>query len=115
MDIHVLALVATTTLERNINQKEQKMDEDMKIKQHPTAAKFFDITQRLFSLFLSTALPAITTGAIIGVSVTKSAMMAGAMAVISVIQKLATASVDGVLTSEEVRQAFGTNTGKKKK
>ena len=91
------------------------MDQDMKIKQHPTAAKFFDIGQRLFSLFLSTALPAITTGAVIGVSVTKSAMMAGAMAVITVVQKLAAASVEGVLTSEEVRQAFGASNGKKKK
>jgi len=46
--------------------------------------------------------------------VTKSAMMAGAMAVITVVQKLAAASVDGVLTSEEVRQAFGASNGKKK-
>lgn len=91
------------------------MDQDMKIKQHPTAAKFFDIGQRLFSLFLSTALPAITTGAVIGVSVAKSAMMAGAMAVITVVQKLAAASVDGVLTSEEVREAFGSKTVKNKK
>jgi hypothetical protein len=91
------------------------MDQDMKINQHPTAAKFFDIGQRLFSLFLSTALPAITTGAVIGVSVAKSAMMAGAMAVIAVVQKLAAASVDGVLTSQEIRDAFGASNGTKKK
>ena len=82
------------------------------IKQNPTIAKFLDLTQRLFSLFLANALPAITTGAVIGISVSKSAIMAGAMAVIAVVQKLATASVDGDLTSEEIKEAF---TGPKKK
>ena len=84
----------------------------MKIKQNQTIAKFLDLTQRLFSLFLANALPAITTGAVIGISVAKSAIMAGAMAVIAVVQKLATASVDGELTSEEIKEAF---TGAKKK
>ena len=82
------------------------------IKQNPTIAKFLDLTQRLFSLFLANALPAITTGAVIGISVSKSAIMAGAMAVIAVVQKLATASVDGELTSEEIKEAFN---GAKKK
>jgi hypothetical protein len=86
----------------------------MKIKPNATAARFFDLGQRLFSLFLSTALPAITTGAVIGVSVTKSAIMAGAMSVIAVVQKLASASVDGGLTSEEIKEAFGTASKKKK-
>ena len=90
------------------------MDQDMKTKPNAPAAKFFDLGQRLFSLFLSTALPAITTGAVIGVSVAKSAVMAGAMSVIAVVQKLAQASVDGGLSAEEIREAFGT-TGKKKK
>lgn len=84
----------------------------MKIKQNQTIAKFLDLTQRLFSLFLANALPAVTTGAVIGISVAKSAIMAGAMAVIAVVQKLATASVDGELTSEEIKEAF---TGAKKK
>jgi hypothetical protein len=82
------------------------------IKQNPTIAKFLDLTQRLFSLFLANALPAVTTGAVIGISVAKSAIMAGAMAVIAVVQKLATASVDGELTSEEIKEAFS---GAKKK
>jgi len=90
------------------------MDQDMKIKPNATAARFFDLGQRLFSLFLSTALPAITTGAVIGVSVTKSAIMAGAMSVIAVVQKLASASVDGGLTGEEIKEAFGTASKKKK-
>ena len=88
------------------------MVEEIMIKQNPTIAKFLDLTQRLFSLFLANALPAITTGAVIGISVAKSAIMAGAMAVIAVVQKLATASVDGELTSEEIKEAFS---GTKKK
>ena len=88
----------------------------MKInKQNPTIAKFLDLGQRLVSLFLANALPAITTGAVIGVSVAKSAVMAGAMSVIAVVQKLAQASVDGGLTGEEIKEAFGTSNGKKKK
>ena len=90
------------------------MNQDMKIKPNATAARFFDLGQRLFSLFLSTALPAITTGAVIGVSVAKSAIMAGAMSVIAVVQKLASASVDGGLTGEEIKEAFGTASKKKK-
>jgi len=88
------------------------MVEEVKIKQNQTVAKFLDLTQRLFSLFLANALPAVTTGAVIGISVAKSAIMAGAMAVIAVVQKLATASVDGELTSEEIKEAFS---GAKKK
>ena len=90
------------------------MDQDMMIKPNAGAAKFFDLGQRLFSLFLSTALPAITTGAVIGVSVAKSAIMAGAMSVIAVVQKLAQSSVDGGLSAEEIKEAFGTTSKKKK-
>ena len=76
------------------------------MRQNATIAKFLDLVQRLFSLFLATALPAVTTGAVIGVSVAKSAIMAGAMAVIAVVQKLAASSVDGELTADEIKQAF---------
>ena len=76
------------------------------VKQNPTIAKFLDLLQRLFSLFLATALPAVTTGSVIGVSVAKSAIMAGAMAVIAVVQKLAAASVDGELTADEIKASF---------
>lgn len=69
-------------------------------------AKTLDLGQRLFSLFIATALPAITGGAVIGVSVVKSALIAGFMAVAGVLQKLAAASTDGELTSEEIAEAF---------
>jgi hypothetical protein len=41
--------------------------------------------------------------------------MAGAMSVIAVVQKLAAASVDGALTADEIKDAFGTASKKKKK
>ena len=89
------------------------MVEAVKIdKQNATVAKFFDLTQRLLSLFFARALPAVTGGALIGVSVGKAAILAGAMAVLEVVQKLASASTDGELTTEEIKEAFGN--GKKK-
>ena len=77
------------------------------LKSNSSVAKFFDLGQRLMSLFIATALPAITGGAVLGVSVGKSALMAGFMAVVQVVQKLAQASTDGSLTSAEIAEAFG--------
>ena len=88
------------------------MEQSMNIKQNATVAKFLDLGQRLISLFLANALPAITTGAVIGISVGKAAIMAGAMAVIKVVSALAEASVDGELSPEEIKEAFS---GAKKK
>ena len=88
------------------------MEQSMNIKQNATVAKFLDLGQRLVSLFLANALPAITTGAVIGISVGKAAIMAGAMAVIKVVSALAEASVDGELSAEEIKEAFS---GAKKK
>ena len=87
------------------------MTTDMPIKQNGTIAKSLDLGQRLFSLFLARALPAVTGGALIGVSVAKAAILAGAMAVLEVVQKLASASTDGELTTEEIKTAF--SNGKK--
>lgn len=69
-------------------------------------AKTLDIGQRLFSLFLANALPAVTGGAVLGVSVAKAAALAGFMAVVQVVQKLAALSVDGDLTADEIKVAF---------
>ena len=88
------------------------MEQSMNIKQNATVAKFLDLGLRLISLFLANALPAITTGAVIGISVGKAAIMAGAMAVIKVVSALAEASVDGELSAEEIKEAFS---GAKKK
>lgn len=70
-------------------------------------AKMLDIGQRLVSLFIASALPIITGGAILGVDVVKSAGVAGLTALFGVIQKLAAASVDGELSAEEISKAFG--------
>jgi len=91
------------------------MTTDVNIKSHATVAKTLDLGQRLFSLFLASALPAIAGGAVIGVSVAKAAMLSGIMACVQVIQKLAAASVDGDLTAEEIKEAFGNGKPAKKK
>ncbi len=92
------------------------MTTDVEIKPNSFIAKSFDLGQRLFSLFLANALPAIAGGAVIGVSVAKAAILSGIMACVQVIQKLAAASVDGDLTAEEIKEAFsnGKTSGKKK-
>lgn len=61
---------------------------------------------RLVSVFVGTAIPNIGAGAFLDVDVWKSSVMAGAVAVLSVIQKLAVAYRDGKLTVEEVDGAF---------
>jgi len=89
------------------------MTTDMPIKQNGTIAKALDLGQRLFSLFLARALPAVTGGALIGVSVAKAAILAGAMAVLEVVQKLASASTDGELTTDEIKESFSNGKSKK--
>jgi len=91
------------------------MTTDVNLKANATVAKTLDLGQRLFSLFLASALPAIAGGAVIGVSVAKAAMLSGIMACVQVIQKLAAASVDGDLTAEEIKEAFGNGKPAKKK
>lgn len=86
---------------------------DVKCKTNKSVAKALDLTQRLFSLFLANALPAITGGAVIGVPVARAAVLAGFIAVVQVVQKLAFASTDGNLTAEEIAEAFGRPTKKK--
>jgi hypothetical protein len=49
----------------------------------------------------------------LGVDVVKSAGVAGLTALFGVVQKLAAASVDGELSSEEISAAFGTKSSKK--
>jgi len=92
------------------------MTTDVQVKPNSFIAKTLDLGQRLFSLFLANALPAIAGGAVIGVSVAKAAILSGIMACVQVIQKLAAASVDGDLTAEEIKEAFsnGKTSGKKK-
>ena len=84
-----------------------------RLRMNSAIAKALDLGQRLISLFIASALPIITGGAILGVDVVKSAGVAGLTALFGVVQKLATASVDGELTAEEISAAFGTKAKKK--
>ena len=83
------------------------------LRMNSAIAKTLDLAQRLVSLFIASALPIITGGAILGVDVVKSAGVAGLTALFGVVQKLATASVDGELTAAEISAAFGTKAKKK--
>ena len=72
-----------------------------------------DIAQRLTALFMANALAIITGSAIVGgIPVWKAASLAGFTAVAQVAEKLARASVDGELSTQEISDAFGGN-GKK--
>ena len=71
--------------------------------------KLLEIVQRIGALFLASALGIITGSAIIApeLEVWKAAALAGFVAVIQVVEKLAKASIDGSLTKEEIDDAFG--------
>jgi len=70
--------------------------------------KWKDIVGRIAALFVSSALGIITGSAIIApeLKVWKSAALAGFVAVASVVEKLAKASIDGKLTKDEIDNAF---------
>jgi len=65
------------------------------------------IIQRIISTFIVNAMAIIGGASIIGgIPVAKSAMLAGISAVVTVIERLARASVDGNLTTAEINEAF---------
>ena len=65
------------------------------------------IAQRIISTFIVNAMAIIGGASIIGgIPVAKSALLAGVSACVTVIERLARASVDGTLTSDEINQAF---------
>jgi len=68
-----------------------------------------DIAGRIVALFLTNALGVVTGAAIIApdLAVWKSACIAGAVSVFKVAEALAKASIDGVLTKDEIDAAFG--------
>lgn len=67
----------------------------------------FSIVQRIISTFVVNAMAIIGGASIIGgIPVAKSAMLAGISAVVTVIERLARASVDGNLTTAEINAAF---------
>lgn len=69
--------------------------------------KAISIVQRIISTFIVNAMAIIGGASIIGgIPVAKSALLAGVSAVVTVIEKLARASVDGTLTMDEINEAF---------
>jgi hypothetical protein len=65
------------------------------------------IVQRIISTFVVNAMAIIGGASIIGgIPVAKSAMLAGISACVTVIERLARASVDGTLTAAEINAAF---------
>jgi len=68
-----------------------------------------DIIGRMVALFLVSATGVITGAAVFApnLSIGKSCLLAGTSAVVQVLQKLATAAMDGKISQEEVDAAFG--------
>lgn len=73
-----------------------------------------DIAGRIVALFLTNALGVITGAAVIApeMALWKSAAIAGAVSVFKVVESLARASIDGVLTKDEIDAAFGATPAK---
>jgi hypothetical protein len=71
---------------------------------------YIKIAKRMLSLFLVSALATIGAGAAIGIDVLHTALLAGIMGVANVVEDLARGYLnDGVLTDEEIDQAFVDN------
>ena len=69
--------------------------------------KAVSIAQRIVSTFIVNAMAIVGGSALIGgISVGKSALLAGVSAWVTVLERLARASVDGILTYDEINEAF---------
>lgn len=71
---------------------------------------YLKIAKRMLALFLVTALATVGAGAAIGIDVWQAALLAGIMGIANVVEDLARGYLnDGVLTEEEIDQAFVDN------
>ena len=64
------------------------------------------IAKRLVATFVGASIPNVLVGTLVDVAVWKSAVMAGAVAVLGVVQSLAESYADGKLTFDEIEDAF---------
>jgi len=64
------------------------------------------IAKRLVATFIGASIPNVLVGTLVDVAVWKSAVMAGAVAVLGVVQSLAESYADGKLTFDEIEDAF---------
>jgi hypothetical protein len=71
--------------------------------------KIQDVAGRIVAVFLSSALAIVGGSAVLApeLAIWKSACLAGFAACATVIQKLASSSLDGNLTMDEINDAFG--------
>jgi hypothetical protein len=68
------------------------------------------IAKRMLALFLVTALATIGAGAVIGIDVLQTAILAGVMGVANVVEDLSRGYLnDGKLTEDEIERAFVDN------
>lgn len=66
------------------------------------------LATRLVSVFVASGVPNVAVGVALDVAVWKSTLMSGVIAVLAVVQKVANAyRNDGVLTQQEIDEAFG--------
>lgn len=71
---------------------------------------YLKIAKRMLALFLVTALATVGAGAAIGIDVWQAALLAGIMGIANVVEDLARGYLnDGILTEEEIDQAFVDN------
>ena len=69
--------------------------------------KIISITKRIIAVFLASGLSVIGAGALIGIDVFKSVVLAGTLGVVTVVEQLARSFlVDGKLTTAEINEAF---------
>lgn len=78
---------------------------------HPTALWYYPtmtkkLALRTLSVFVVATTSNVGLGAFVNVAVWKSAVMAGAVAVVDIAHKLAVAYRDGTLTDKELRDIF---------
>jgi hypothetical protein len=72
---------------------------------------YIQILKQMFALFLVTAFATIGVGAVIGIDVFKTAILAGVMGIANVIEDLARSYLnDGKLSKTEINKAFRENT-----
>jgi hypothetical protein len=73
------------------------------------------IAKRMLALFLVTALATIGAGAVIGIDVVQTAILAGFMGIANVVEDLSRGYLnDGKLTNDEIDRAFVDNIPAKK-
>lgn len=69
--------------------------------------KVATVAQRLLATFVVHAMAIIAGASLLGgISVWKSACLAGVSSIITIVEKLARASMDGILTYDEINDAF---------